>query len=233
MCLSFILWKRLASRRSHVRITLALALQVIDHIADTSVRVGDSKAERVIKDFVQSLKQGKSSGGQQVVDNFTTLPDLLSSSTTIPLLQTFPESLVDSLLAALPAPVLLLAHSTEDDAFTLDDEVSWNATLDSDEKFGLIMSLSLQQKKQVLAKVLRSPQLSQSLGSLTVALRDGGLPTVASALGIKVKNEGYIRGSAMPLGGGEAVRAFVEGVKDNAEKESVEGVEHDDQMDVE
>jgi 26S proteasome regulatory subunit N13 len=66
-------------------------------------------------------------------------------------------------------------------------------------------------------RVLRSPQLTQSLGSLTVALRDGGLPTISEALGMKVANGGLIRGGQMPLGGGEAVEAFVEGVKRTVE----------------
>ena len=64
-----------------------------------------------------------------------------------------------------------------------------------------------------MAKVVRSPQLHQSLGSLTVALRDGGLPSVADALGIAVENGGYVRGGNMPLGGPEAVVAFIKGVE--------------------
>ena len=67
--------------------------------------------------------------------------------------------------------------------------------------------------------------MRQSLGSLTVALRDGGLPNVSSALKINVQNGGFIRGGGMPLGGGEAVKAFVEGVKKTVEKEG------DDEMD--
>jgi 26S proteasome regulatory subunit N13 len=100
-----------------------------------------------------------------------------------------------------------------------EDEVSLNTTLSADEKLGLLMSLSLDQKRELLSKVLRSPQLHQSLGSLTVALRDGGLPTVSSALGVEVANEGFVRGSAMPLGGGEAVKAFLEGVRQSVKKE--------------
>lgn len=61
--------------------------------------------------------------------------------------------------------------------------------------------------------------MRQSLGSLTVALRDGGLPNVSQALKIDVENGGYMRGGGMPLGGGDAVKAFLEGVKKTVEKE--------------
>jgi 26S proteasome regulatory subunit N13 len=80
-------------------------------------------------------------------------------------------------------------------------------------------ALSLDQKKALLKRVLRCPQFHQSLGSLTVALRDGGLPTIADALGIKVANGGLVRGGTVPLGGGDAVEAFVEGVRRAVEEE--------------
>ncbi|KAF2083546.1 hypothetical protein K490DRAFT_51413, partial [Saccharata proteae CBS 121410] len=73
------------------------------------------------------------------------------------------------------------------------------------------------QKKDILRRVLRSPQLTQGLGSLTAALRDGGLPMVAGVLGIKVEGGGYVRRGGVPLGGGEAVEAFLEGVKKTVE----------------
>ena len=80
-------------------------------------------------------------------------------------------------------------------------------------------ALSLDQKKVILKRVLRSPQFHQSLGSLTVALRDGGLPSIADALGIKVANGGLVKGGSVPLGGGDAVEAFVEGVRRAVEHE--------------
>jgi 26S proteasome regulatory subunit N13 len=36
---------------------------------------------------------------------------------------------------------------------------------------------------------------------------------VSEALGVKVQNGGMVKGGSVPLGGGEAVEAFVEGVK--------------------
>lgn len=73
-------------------------------------------------------------------------------------------------------------------------------------------SLSLAQKQALLKKVLRSPQFHQALGTLTMALRDGGLPSVADALNVKVENDGYLQ-PGIPMGGGYAVKAFIDGVK--------------------
>lgn len=89
----------------------------------------------------------------------------------------------------------------------------------------------MDQKKDILRKVLRSPQFHQSLSSLTVALRNGGLPSIGDALGVPLENGGYIkRGGHVPLGGGDAVEAFLNGIrtgvekeKDENEKESKEG----------
>ncbi|KAJ5247178.1 hypothetical protein N7468_002161 [Penicillium chermesinum] len=78
-----------------------------------------------------------------------------------------------------------------------------------------LLSLDLSQKKDILRKVLRSPQFMQSLSSLTVALRDGGLPSISEALNIKVANGGYMRRGGVPLGGGEAVEAFLDGVRES------------------
>lgn len=44
------------------------------------------------------------------------------------------------------------------------------------------------------------------------------MPIVGDALGLKVENGGNIKGGSMPLGGGEAVEAFVEGVKRTVEE---------------
>jgi hypothetical protein len=52
-----------------------------------------------------------------------------------------------------------------------------------------------------------------------MALRDGGLPMVADALKIKVENGGLIRGGHVPLGEGQAVEAFLEGVKKTVKEE--------------
>ena len=91
----------------------------------------------------------------------------------------------------------------------------------------ILMSLDTDQKKEILTKVLRSPQFSQSLGSLTMAIRDGGLPTIAEALKIKVQNGGFIPRGAVPIGGGEAVEAFLNGIKDGVKEGDDEKMETD------
>ncbi len=139
---------------------------------------------------------------------FTTLPDLLPSSTTIPIIDSAPASLLDALLSHLPPTILQLAQESSatfaEPATEPDSAAVVQAAIDA---------LSVPQKKDILARVLRSPQLHQSLASLTVALRDGGLPSVSESLSIKVENGGFVRGGAVPLGGGEAVEAFLEGVR--------------------
>lgn len=159
-------------------------------------------------------------GGSQQAQGkpFTTLPDLLPTSTTIPIIDSANETLVNTLLSNLPPTILLLAQEVDD----LSDVDPNSETVQA-----AIEALSMEQKKDILRRVLRSPQLHQSLGSLTAALRDGGLPTVSEALKIKVENGGYIRRGGIPMGGGEAVEAFLEGVKKTVQEEDKEQMETD------
>jgi 26S proteasome regulatory subunit N13 len=90
-----------------------------------------------------------------------------------------------------------------------------------------MQTLDKSEKVEVLKRILRAPQLRAALGSLTEALKTGALPTVAKALNIDVENDGYARGGAMPLDGGSAVKAFLEGVKKTVEKESNEKGDND------
>ena len=55
-----------------------------------------------------------------------------------------------------------------------------------------------------------------------MALRDGGLPSIAGAIGVKLENGGLVKGGNVPLGGSQAVEAFVEGVKKGVEEEEKE-----------
>jgi 26S proteasome regulatory subunit N13 len=133
------------------------------------------------------------------------LSDLLTPPVAVPMARTATEEEIDNLLDFLPPAVLVLSQQSDHGDSTAEP------TADAIEAAKGAMSLG--QKKALIEKVLRSPQFHQSLSSLSMALRDGGLPTVADALSIKVENGGYLRGSQMPLGGGAAVEAFVEGVK--------------------
>ena len=166
---------------------------------------------------MNSLKGGNLSSGASS-DPFTTLSDLLSPNITVPVIEKAPESLIDALCANLPPTILLLAQEIDDLAEVDPTSETAQAAIDA---------LSQEQKRDVLKRVVCSPQMKQSLGSLTVAIRDGGLPNVSAALRIKVQNDGYVRGQGMPLGGGEAVKAFVEGVKTTVEEEGKDGDEMD------
>lgn len=184
-------------------------------------------ASAIIQNFIQSLgskdsgnNQGRESAPQEKL--FTTLADLLTPATTIPWIDSADSELVDQLLQYLPPALVTLAQEADDMSALNTDHASIEAAE---------QALSLEQKKDILRRVLRSPQFSQSLSSLTIALRDGGLPSISEALNIPVRNGGYMRRGGVPLGGGEAVEAFLEGVKDKAtDKKDNEG---GDRMDTE
>lgn len=142
---------------------------------------------------------------------YTTLVDLLPTSTTIPTLDSAAPAQIDNLLSYLPPTILLIAQES---AGSIDGMMEPNSETTS----AAIEALSLDQKKVILERVLRSPQFHQSLGSLTMALRDGGLPSIAEALGVKLQNGGLVRGGSVPLGGGDAVEAFVEGMRKTVEE---------------
>ena len=124
--------------------------------------------------------------------------------------------MVDELLGHVP-PVLLLLAQEGDGSGSVDPS--------PETAQAAIEALSLGQKQDILTKVLRSPQFSQSLGSLTAALRDGGLPTIGDALNINIRNGGFTPDGTMPLGGGQAVELFLDGVKRSIEDEGK--VKHD------
>lgn len=169
----------------------------------------------LVQNFLRSLQGGQGSSGaqrQQPIDKpFTTLSDLLPSSITVPYIDSAPEDQVDRLCTFLPPEILLLAQESAD---SLSAAEATPTAADA-----AIAALSQTQKKNILKRALRSPQFQQSLGSLTVALRDGGLPMIGDALGLKVQNGGLIRGGSMPLGGSDAVEAFVDGLKKTVEEE--------------
>lgn len=144
---------------------------------------------------------------------FTTLADLLTTASTLPLIESADTETIDRFLQYLPPTLIALAQEADYAART-DTSVDVEASR---------QAFSLNQKKDMLRRVLRSPQFSQSLSSLTIALRDGGLPSISEALNIPVRNGGYMRRGGMPLGGGDAVEAFLDGVKDDAEKDTDAG----------
>lgn len=173
-------------------------------LADNYSPGGNSDAQAVIQNFIRSMG-GNASGQGAQQKLFTTLQDLLRPDTTVSWLETASEEQVEGLMQFIPPTLASLARDDEDDE----------------------TSLTQSQKKDLLKRVLRSPQFVQSLASLTFALRDGGLPSISEALNVPVQNGGFMRRGGVPLGGGEAVEAFLEGVRDQAKKSETE----DDSMD--
>lgn len=172
------------------------------------------EASTAVRNLLQSLSggQGGQGGGQsEDKETYPYLTHLLPKEETLPVLGTASEEYIDSLLGLLPPAVVMLAAGSGTSASIADPS--------PDSLAAARTSLSTRDKKLLLEKVLRSPQLHQSLTSLTLAIKDGGLPNVADALGVKVANGGYIRGGGMPLGGDGAIKAFVEGVKKTVEEE--------------
>lgn len=173
-----------------------------------------------MQNFLKSLNGGQASGSssqqQQSDKPYTTLPDLLTTQTTVPFVDTATPTQIDHLCTLLPPDIFLLAQESASDPSSSDPNPTPAAAQ------AAIEALSPDQKKDILKRVLRSPQLHQSLGSLTVALRDGGLPMIGEALGLKVEHGGVIKGGSVPLGGGAAVEGFVEGVRRTVEQEEEE-----------
>lgn len=161
-------------------------------------------AQSIIQNFIRSMPGGGRDQPQQKL--FTTLQDLLTSSVTIPWIDSASEATIDEVMQYLPTNLATLASEDENNQKS--------------------QPLSIVQKKDIIRRVLRSPQFAQSLASLTFALRDGGLPSIGEALNVPLSNGGYMRRGGVPLGGGEAVEAFLNGVKDLMK----DGDKGDDQM---
>lgn len=170
----------------------------------------------VVQDFLKSLGGRQSQSQSQDPERpSTTLQDLLPPSTTLQFIDSADTTTADQLLSFLPPALLLLAQGNAEAS---------EADTDPELAQAALLSLDLSQKKNILRKVLRSPQFIQSLASLTVALRDGGLPSISEALQIPVANGGFMRRGGVPLGGGDAVDAFLDGVRQHVQ-------EKDSQMD--
>ncbi|KAL2885311.1 Splicing factor U2AF-associated protein 2 [Ceratocystis lukuohia] len=159
-----------------------------------------ANVDSVVRNLLASLE-----GSRQLSDSprrpepndkpFPFLSHLLPTSVTVPIIDSgVSEEKIDQLINLLP-PTLVVATANSG---TNSAEISQDPTAEMLESAKA--SLSLADKRDLVKRVLRSPQFAQSLGSLTMAIRDGGLPTIAEALQIDVENNGYMRGSAMPLG---------------------------------
>lgn len=179
----------------------------------------DSDPSAVVQDFLRSLGGQRQSASQGPERPSTTLQELLPPPTTLPFIESADDSTADHLLSFLPPGLLMLAQGNAEAAEEADE--------DPELAQAALLSLSLSQKKDILRKVLRSPQFMQSLASLTVALRDGGLPSISEALSISVANGGYMRRGGVPVGGGEAVEAFLDGVRQHVKNKDDSQMETD------
>ena len=165
-------------------------------------------AASIIQNFIRSVPGSAGGQGSRNTQQklFTTLQDLLTPTSTVAWVDAASEGTIDEVLQFLPPNLASLMNDDDDDSAP--------------------PALNLDQKKDLVRRVLRSPQFSQSLASLTFALRDGGLPSIGEALNVPLQNGGYMRRGGVPLGGGEAVEAFLNGVKTLVEEE----VQEDDEM---
>ncbi|RKF57408.1 putative 26s proteasome complex ubiquitin receptor subunit rpn13 protein [Golovinomyces cichoracearum] len=161
---------------------------------------------------VQQLKEQKAHGSV-----FATISDLIPPSMTIPMIDSFYSEQIDNLLKHLPLTILLIAQESGSAEADLADESIKSSEICAEK---IIKGLSLELKKTILKQVLRSPHFHQSLASLTMAIRDGGLPSLAEALKIKVPNLGFVTGGTVPLGGSDAVEAFIAGIRTTVEGDS-------------
>ncbi|KAF3398325.1 hypothetical protein F1880_005843 [Penicillium rolfsii] len=184
--------------------------------ADGGRAASSGDPSSVVQDFLRSLGGGQQRQGhsQDPERPSTTLQDLLTPPTTLPFIEAADDITVDHLLSFLPPALLLLAQGNAEAA---------EADTDPELAQAALLSLDLTQKKDILRRVLRSPQFVQSLASLTVALRDGGLPSISEALQIPVANGGFMRRGGVPLGGGDAVEAFLDGVRQHVKQNDQSG----------
>ncbi|KAF2403534.1 hypothetical protein EJ06DRAFT_504686 [Trichodelitschia bisporula] len=172
-------------------------------------------ASSLVQNFLNSLKSGGGGGSaRQTETPFATLAHLFNAETCLPVISKLSSAELDTLLRTLPPELLLLSQES---AAGLDEPEP-----DASSAAAALEALSTEQKREIVTRVVRSPQFHQSLDSLTIALREGGLPSVAEGLGIRVANGGFVRGGSVPLGGGEAVQAFIEGIKETVKKETEE-----------
>ncbi|RDA84439.1 hypothetical protein CP532_2129 [Ophiocordyceps camponoti-leonardi (nom. inval.)] len=160
---------------------------------------GARAADAAVANLLRSLRNQPGSTNQRGDIEYPGLLHLLPPSETVSMVDSAPPEYVDILLDLLPPAVVVLASGSSD--FGGKPEPTSEAVMTARQ------SLSLNGKRDLLKKVLRSPQFYQALGSLTTALRDGGLPGVADALGFGVENGGYVKDSNMPLGGNQAIKS--------------------------
>ncbi|OAP56155.1 hypothetical protein AYL99_09334 [Fonsecaea erecta] len=185
---------------------------------------GGAEANALVRGFLQAMEQEREYRRrlQQAPEDdlFASLGDLLAPSVTVPVVEKADDRVLDRLLARLPP---LLSDMVQ---ASVDTSALQNPNATPEEQDAAKQALT-KAKKAMLRRVLHSPQFMQSMASLTIALREGGLPIVSETLKIPVRNGGYLRHGGVPMGSGEAMEAFLEGVKKDIEDRMARG---DDDM---
>ncbi|OAL39887.1 hypothetical protein AYO20_00799 [Fonsecaea nubica] len=174
-------------------------------------------ASALVRNFLQSMEQRPQHQAPQE-KLFTSLGDLLTGSSTLPLIESADDKLLDRLFECLPTHLSEMVRASVDTS-SLQDPNS------APEQRDAVKRQLTNCKKALLRRVLHTPQFTQSLSSLTIALREGGLPIVSETFKIPVRNGGYLRHGGVPMGGGEAVEAFIAGVKKDVEDKLAKGDE--------
>lgn len=188
---------------------------------------GESQmATDAVRNLLESLRGAQFSGRQGAVQGklYPQLGDLLRTSVTVPVVQSLGDEEVDKLISLLPPRLVLIRAAINDlvpfDMAEASSDDADAAANDAETVGAVLESMKPEAKRELVVQVLRSPMFMQSLKSLTTALSEGGLPSIAEALGIDVENGGLVRGGNVPLGSGEAVEAFVNGVKKAVQKKT-------------
>lgn len=166
----------------------------------------------IVQNFLNSLRVEQD---DQSKLKSLSLHSLLHSSITIPMINTFDPVQIDKLLSQLPLAILLTAQEHDERL----ENLGKNTDEANEARSSMaIKAMSVECKRLLLRRVLRSPQFNQSLGTLTTAIQKGGLPNIAEALQIKVPNSGLVEGGSVPLAGSTALEAFMIGIKNTIEE---------------
>ncbi|RKF55841.1 putative 26s proteasome complex ubiquitin receptor subunit rpn13 protein [Erysiphe neolycopersici] len=172
---------------------------------------GSTDTASIVQNFLNSLKGEQNIATHQTKGALTiSIHNLLQSSITIPMIDSFNPVQIDKLLSHLPLTILLIAQELDETREIFDTEID---ETDDARLLVALKALSFDCKKSILKRVIRSPQFKQSLWSLTTAIQKGGLPNIAEALQIKVLNSGFVEKETVPLAGGAAIEAFLAGIK--------------------
>ena len=158
----------------------------------------------ILQKFLTSLSSQRTEGSGEEIKPFPSLTELLSPSTTIPfIIQARDESLIDRMLLLLPTEISeLMLKDTH--PFKLDKRTSYEFN---------IRHLTTELKKELLLKILRSPQLCQSFDSLSIALRGGGLLAVSEALDIDLNMELATENANNDTASISPIQIFLNGIK--------------------